>query len=180
MPPLENGGDMMELDFDDTVVLGLHGYVRMVSRALGLRGECSYVQPDRPVSAYLAVDGRLPGHPDRDVALLWDEHRGWSAAVETDSGEELVTVTHLGQDLLPAPETVAAWARDLLHPDRGPGHAVPLDVLPVKVGAGADASTVRQHLTAYLRPVVPTTHSMSRSPSVFTARGTSDSRTAPR
>ena len=101
---------MMQLDFDDTVLLGLHGYVRSVCRALGLRGECSYVQGDAPVSAYVALDERLRRFPDHDVALVWDEHHGWSAAIETHSGDELPVVAALGRDLLPAPETVAAWA----------------------------------------------------------------------
>ena len=66
----------MELDFDDAVTWGLRGYVRRVTAELGLTGECSYVQSEQPATAYLALDGRLPGFPDRDVALLWDEEHG--------------------------------------------------------------------------------------------------------
>lgn len=132
----------MQLDFDDTVLLGLHGYVRSVCRALGLRGECSYVQADAPVSAYVALDERLRRFPDHDVALLWDEHHGWSAAIETQSGAELPVVAALGGDLLPPPDIVAAWARDLfLAADHTPVGERP-------VLAGAD--TLRRRLSAYL------------------------------
>lgn len=107
----------MELDFDDSVVRGLHRYVRLVSRALGLHGACSYVQSEDPLSAYIALDGRFSGFPDHDVALLWEETRGWSAAVETHSGEDLRVVAYLGTDVLPAPDAVAAWTRRLFQRD---------------------------------------------------------------
>lgn len=103
----------MELDFDDTLVRGLRGYVRLVTEQLGLTGECSYVHTERPASAYLALDGRLPGFPDRDVALLWDERDGWSAAVETHSGEDLIVQARFDADALPSPRAVAAWVRAL-------------------------------------------------------------------
>lgn len=107
----------MELDFDDTVLLGLRRYVRRVGRALGLRGECWYVQPDSPKSAYIALDERLRDHPDLDVALLWDERHGWSAALETHSGDDLLPVAHLRQEPRPSPETVAAWVKELFQQD---------------------------------------------------------------
>jgi hypothetical protein len=132
---------MMQLDFDDTVLLGLHGYVRRVCRALGLRGECSYVQVDAPVSAYIALDERLPGFPDHDVALVWDERHGWSAAIETDGGDELPVVASLGRDLVPTPETVAAWAGEVFRAAEHTGGERP--VLP-----GAD--TMRRRLSAYI------------------------------
>ncbi|TQM78376.1 hypothetical protein FHX81_0642 [Saccharothrix saharensis] len=103
----------MELDFDDALTWGLRGYVRRVTEELGLTGECSYVQAERPAGAYLALEGRLPGFPDRDVALLWDEERGWSAAVETHSGEDVLVQAHFGSDVVPPPQAVARWARAL-------------------------------------------------------------------
>jgi hypothetical protein len=133
---------MMQLDFDDTVLLGLHGYVRSVCRALGLRGECSYVQADTPVSAYVPLDERLHHFPDHDVALLWDEHHGWSAAIETRGDEELRVVAALGRDLLPLPAVVAAWARDLF---LAADHTAPGE-RPVLAGA----DTLRRRLSAYI------------------------------
>ena len=41
------------------------------------------------MGAYVALDGRLPDFPDHDVALLWNELTGWSAAVEDRRGERL-------------------------------------------------------------------------------------------
>jgi len=136
---------MMELDFDDTVVRGLHHYIRLVGHALGLGGEGSYVQADEPASAYIALDGRLRRFPDRDVALLWEETEGWSAAVETHSGEDLLVVAYLGQDVLSPPETVAAWVRELFDPHR--------DIAPVGPRSGlTGVGTTRQRLAAYVDP----------------------------
>jgi hypothetical protein len=107
----------LDLDFDDTTLRGLRNYVRRVTRALGLRGECSYVhaddQSDDGASAYVALDGRLPRYPDRDVALLWDDRDGWAAAIETHSGEDLRLVAHLCDEVFPPPEVVADAVRDL-------------------------------------------------------------------
>lgn len=110
----------MELDFDDALVLGLRGYVRLVTAEVGLTGECSYVQAERPATAYLALDGRLPGFPDRDVALLWDEDGGWSVAVETHSGEDLIVCAYFGAEVLPSPKVVGRWVRGLLRGERRP------------------------------------------------------------
>jgi hypothetical protein len=139
---------VMELDFDDSVVRGLCRYVRLVTQALGLRGECSYVQADGPTSAYIALDGRLRHFADRDVALLWDENQGWSAAIETHSGEDLLVVAYLGQELLPPPETVAAWTRELFHPHRDLAPVTHLDERPDP----ANVDRLRQRLAAYVDP----------------------------
>ncbi|HEY1572989.1 MAG TPA: DUF6292 family protein [Pseudonocardiaceae bacterium] len=52
--------------------------------------------------------------PHRDLALLWDERHGWSAGVETHSGEDLIVVAHRGADLLPPPAAVRAFAERLV------------------------------------------------------------------
>lgn len=109
---------MLELDFDDTAARGLRRYVQLVSRSVGLRGEGSYTQADEVAHAYIALDGSLPSFPDHDVALLWDETHGWSAAVEQRSGGEPRVVARLAGDVLPAPETVATWARSLFRQHR--------------------------------------------------------------
>lgn len=139
----------MELHFDDSVVRGLRRYVRLVSHALGLRGECSYLHTDEPVSAYIALDGELGNFPGQDVALLWDETHGWSTAIETHSGADLLVVAYLGEDVLPPPETVAAWVKRLFHsatpePGRRPN-------LP--------SSDVRRRLATYAAPTFVVTPS---------------------
>ncbi|MFL6125363.1 DUF6292 family protein [Actinophytocola sp.] len=142
---------MMELDFDDSVARGLLHYVRRVSRALDLHGECSYVQTDEPFSAYIALDGRLGQFPNRDVALLWEEGRGWSAAVESGGGEELLVVARLGADVLPPPAAVAAWARALFEPRHDLRPVTDPDERPSTVdGLG-------QRLAAYVTPVLTPT-----------------------
>lgn len=139
---------MMELDFDDSIARGLRCYVRLVSRALGLRGDCSYVQADERFSAYLALDGRLSRFPDHDVALLWEEHRGWSAALETHSGADLHVVAYLGHDVLPPPDVVATWARGLFRPHREFDPVRRPDERP----AAGHADRMRQRLAAYVDP----------------------------
>jgi Family of unknown function (DUF6292) len=116
---------MLELDFDDSVARGLHGYVRSVTRSVGLRGECSYIQTDDIAHAYVAIDGSLPSYPNHDVALLWDETHGWAAAIENHSGREPQIVARLAGDVLPSPETVGAWARNLFRQDRTVENAAP-------------------------------------------------------
>jgi len=108
----------MELDFDDALVWALRGYVRSVTGQLGITGECWYVQTEPTATMYLALDGRLPGFPDRDVALMWDEETGWSAAVETHSGEDLIVLAYFGPDPVPSPTAVARWARRLFRGER--------------------------------------------------------------
>lgn len=143
---------MIELDFDDSAVRGLDTYVRQVRLALGLRGDSSFIQPDTPLSAYIALDGRLPEYPDHDVALLWDEHAGWSAAVEGDSTDEPLPVANLGADLLPAPEAVAEWVRGLFEQKAGADREAGTDRPVERVLVSQE--NMRHHLTAYIRSVV--------------------------
>ncbi|MEU7524443.1 DUF6292 family protein [Saccharothrix sp. NPDC042600] len=104
---------------DDARARALHAYVRQVSAALGLSGEQFCVDP--PATAYIALDSRLPHWPDREVALLWDQHYGWSLAVETHSGEDLLVHAHYDTALTPPAAEVAAWtAAVLAGPDRVP------------------------------------------------------------
>lgn len=88
-------------------------YALRVTRELGLSGESSCVDRDKPLRVYIAVDGRLPDHPGRDVALLWTECHGWAIAVEEPGGAELTVVAHLGGAVEPPPRTVARWVRRL-------------------------------------------------------------------
>jgi uncharacterized protein DUF6292 len=141
---------MMELDFDDSLARGLHRYVRMVSQALGLRGDCSCVQAEEPISAYLALDGRFSRFPDRDVALLWEESRGWSAAIESGGGD-LHVVACLGQELLPPPAVVASWTRRLFRSHQ----AVGLLMASAEKPGHRDAATMRQRLATYELPELP-------------------------
>lgn len=103
----------MDLDLDATAERGLRHYVNLVTDALGLPRHGTYVSLETPANAYVALDGRLATHPARDVALLWDEQHGWSVAVETHGGADLLVLTYLGGDVLPEPAAVAAFVRDV-------------------------------------------------------------------
>jgi len=120
----------MKLDFDDAVARGLRGYVRMVTAALWLSGECSCVEAERPASAYVALDGRLADFPDLDVALVWNEDDGWAVAVETHGGEDLIVLAHMGSNVLPPPRDVAEWVESVFR-DEHLDRVSPPEVRPV-------------------------------------------------
>ena len=103
----------LDIDFDDSAVRRVQRYVREVVAGLGLRGDSSFVETQPRAGAYVALDGRLPDFPDHDVALLWNELTGWSAAVEDRRGE-LVEVERMNGDPHPAPAAVVSWVRGLL------------------------------------------------------------------
>lgn len=101
----------MELDFNGAAERGLRQYVGLVTRALGLAAHGTYFSLEPPANAYVALDGRLATHPSRDVALLWDEQHGWSVAVETHGGADLLVLTYLSDDVVPEPAVVADLVR---------------------------------------------------------------------
>ena len=118
-------------------------YLRDVTAELGIGLESCTLDHDRPVSAYVALDTRLPHYPDRDVALLWDEERGWAAAIETHSGEDLIVLRHLGGPAVaPPPRRVARFVTALHEDDHTVGRPD-----PVKLRSAGDAGA----LTALLR-----------------------------
>jgi hypothetical protein len=106
-----------DIDFDDSAARRVRRYVREVVVGLGLRGDSSMVETEPRAGAYVALDGRLPDFPDHDVALLWNELTGWSAAVEDRLGE-LVEIARLGGDPLPASAVVVEWVRGLFRRER--------------------------------------------------------------
>ncbi|RJQ82070.1 hypothetical protein D5S17_03880 [Pseudonocardiaceae bacterium YIM PH 21723] len=92
----------------------LRTYLVTVAEAVGVGSEAHTVDQDSPVSAYLALDSRLTSHPDRDLALLWDEESGWSAAVENRAEGDLITVSYLGgSTVVPPAQRVARFVQEL-------------------------------------------------------------------
>ncbi|MFE0019892.1 DUF6292 family protein [Amycolatopsis sp. NPDC059021] len=107
----------------------LRGYLAEVACLLGIGLESCVIDHDRPVSAYLALDIRLPQYPDRDVALLWDECRGWSIAIETHSGEDLIVLRYLGGSTpVPGPRRVARFVEAMRAGDHRPGRPDPVSL----------------------------------------------------
>lgn len=106
-----------DLDFDDSVARRARGYVSEVVAGLGLSGDSSFVETEPRPAAYVALDGRLPDFPDHDLALLWNDLTGWSAAVEDRRGE-LVEVARMGGDPQPLPTVVVRWVEGLLRTER--------------------------------------------------------------
>lgn len=107
-------------------IAALRDYLADVTTALGIGLESCTVDHDIPVSAYIALDDRLPGYPDRDVALLWDEVHGWSAAIETHSTEDLIVIRYLGgTTITPPPAHVARFIAALRENDHHTGRLDP-------------------------------------------------------
>jgi hypothetical protein len=93
-------------------------YLADVAAALGIGLESCTIDHDTPVSAYVALDEHLPGYPDRDMALLWDEVHGWAAAIETNSGEDLIVLRYLGEStVVPPPDRLARFVSALREDD---------------------------------------------------------------
>lgn len=93
---------------------GLRRYTIQVAAALGSGPEATWCEWADVPSAYIALERRMPHYPDRDTALTWSAEHGWAVTVETGCGEDLLITASLDGDLLPAPQTVAAWARAVL------------------------------------------------------------------
>jgi hypothetical protein len=132
---------------DDTFDRGLRAYVTAVARALGVGAESTTVDTTVPASAYLALDGSLPAYPGRELALLWDERHGWSAAVETASGEDLVVLRHLdpAHGAVPAPRVLVRFV-EALRMGRPVGRTDPPDL------SGLDRRRVGERLTELYLP----------------------------
>ena len=108
--------------------LALRAYLAAVTGELGIGLESCTVDHATPLSAYVALDGH-PHYPGRDLALLWDEERGWAAAVETHSGEDLIILRYLDSPAVaPSPRSVARFARAVLEDDHACGRPDPVTI----------------------------------------------------
>jgi hypothetical protein len=113
----------------DAAESALRAYVRAVAAALGVPDESTCAMAGKPATAYIAIEERLPGFPDRDLALLWEDTQGWAAAIETHSGEDVIVVSYLGTEIVPAPQEVVTFLRALLA-DKQPGRIDPPNFEP--------------------------------------------------
>ena len=117
----------------------LRDYFAEVTRAFGIGLESCTVDQGPPLSAYVALDERLPGYPGRDVALLWDEVHGWSIAIETRFGEDLIVLRYLGgASVAPPSVRLIRFVAALREDDHRIGQLVPPVLRPVGGSAGLD------------------------------------------
>ena len=131
----------MNGDIVDLAERGLRCYVHRIATGLGLGAESVCCELADQAVAYLALPDRSPDQPDRDVALIWDEMRGWAVGVETGSGEDVLVTAWHGGDVLPAPDDVVGFAKSFVA-----GHPTGQSEPP---GFGPDGD-VRQRLAGYL------------------------------
>ncbi|KZB85808.1 DUF6292 family protein [Amycolatopsis regifaucium] len=144
----------IELDHD--LRCGLAGYLVAVSAAVGAGKESWAMDLDHPASAYIALDQRLPRHPVRDTALLWDERHGWAFTMETHSGEDLLVLAYFGGDLVPSPDAVGRFVTAI----QAAGGASTVPVLPEP---RADRDDVKARLLRYRRDIWAATAPRSHS-----------------
>lgn len=90
---------------------GLRRYAAQTAKAVGIEPEAVWCEWADARSAYVPLDHRLPEQPHRDTALVWTPEHGWAITVETGCGEDMLIIASLDGDVLPAPDTVAAWVR---------------------------------------------------------------------
>ncbi|WP_410616102.1 DUF6292 family protein [Amycolatopsis sp. lyj-109] len=134
--------------YQHPAVTALLGYLHDVTAELGIGLESCTLDHDSPVSAYVALDIRLPHYPGRDVALLWDEVHGWAAAIETHSGEDLIVLRYLGgPTVAPAPRRVARFVTALREDDHSVGRQDPVQ-LRTAGDPGALAALLRRPAVA--------------------------------
>jgi hypothetical protein len=119
-------------------VRGLRGYLRQICQAMAVGPEASCWDLDDVATAYIALDGRLPGYPNHDLALIWDEENGWAAALENTTGEDLVVLSYLGIDVLPSPRRVSAFVAEL-RADGYPGQPEPPELRVAFADDGLEA-----------------------------------------
>lgn len=104
----------VDKQWPETAARGLRRYVQLVAEAVGSGPNAWCCEVDARPTAYIAIEGRVPRYPGRDVALLWDARNGWAAGIETASTEDLIIVAYLGNDVLPAPRLIARQVDELL------------------------------------------------------------------
>lgn len=139
----------------------LRGYFAIVAAALGIGLESCTLDIDTPVSAYLAVDQKSAAFPEREVAVLWDERHGWSVAVETHSGEDLIVLAYLDADtVVPPADLVARFVKEICAGDTRRGRPAPPTIgngvdrrsLVVALGASNSPTTLQPVGGVHLHP----------------------------
>jgi hypothetical protein len=132
---------------DDPQVLrrALSAYVRQVAAAVGVSAACTSCEVADTVTAYVALSGRSPRFPGRDLMLVWSVRQGWTVAVETTPAESAQVVAHLGGDVTPPPERVRRFVAEVL---RSTGEAG----APGPVLAVSSRGELRTRLESLIRP----------------------------
>lgn len=94
---------------------GLGRYLRTVADALDLTSGAVNWEIAEEATAYVALDGRIPRFPDRNLMLVWHEARGWLVATEPQGSHDSSTVVaRLRGDIVPSPGAVAAFVRGVM------------------------------------------------------------------
>ncbi|GAA3580742.1 hypothetical protein GCM10022222_76810 [Amycolatopsis ultiminotia] len=122
----------------------LVAYVHEVAASVGVSVACTSCEVADTVTAYVALNGRSPRFPGRDLMLLWSARQGWTLSVETAPAESPLVVARLGGDLTPVPDRVRRFVTETL--------GAPDDVRPaIPVQAVRDHSELRERLEACVR-----------------------------
>lgn len=119
---------------------GLRRYTARVAAAVGTGPEAAWCEWADAPSAYIPLDHKLPGYPDRDAALIWAAEQGWAVAAETGCGEDLLITASLPGDVLPAPHTVAEFTRTVLAGRHADARGRPSATVPAGAAVAANVA----------------------------------------
>ncbi|WP_154676173.1 DUF6292 family protein [Amycolatopsis benzoatilytica] len=87
----------------------LAAYVRAVGQALGVPAADTASEVTDLVCGHVFLTSLRPGHPARELVLLWDDTNGWRLARETGPAGGLRVVAAFSGELYPDPAAVAAF-----------------------------------------------------------------------
>lgn len=128
---------------------GLGCYIDRIAHGLGLGSESTAHEWAEEATAYIALEQRLAQAPERDVALIWDQHYGWAVAVETGCGEDLLVHAWYGtHNLLPEPDELVRFTTTVL--------TTTVPAAPVPAPAPSPPERLAARLAGYRTPGEPT------------------------
>ncbi|MGW0176308.1 DUF6292 family protein [Rhodococcus sp. NPDC003322] len=111
------------MDYEISTESGFRRYVESVSAAVGAaHGDVRWqFCASGPASeAYIPLPRDDALFPGRELALIWLDSGGWRLAVETRSGEDMITLGSTTGAPVPHPESVVALCNSCLQAHRSP------------------------------------------------------------
>lgn len=115
----------MNRDPTSVAARALQHYTEVSCRTIGsgIRSiDCDVTES--PATVLVVLGAVEPTFPELDWVLTWDEVNGWASRVRTSEAGETVCLSYLGGRILPPPEDVGRYVRDITH-GQHPGQLLP-------------------------------------------------------